>query len=374
MNTLNDVYLGNTIQAWLVALGITLGCVALLSLLRKIVATRLTAFAAKTATDLDDLVAELLRKTRFFFLFAVSLFAGSFALSLSPQAERLLRSIVVIAFLLQSAIWGNSIISFWLTRTLKHKVQEDASGATTISGLGYVSRVMLWTVILLLALDNLGVNITALVAGLGVGGVAVALALQSVLGDLFASLSIVLDKPFVIGDFVIVDDYLGTIEHIGLKTTRIRSLSGEQIVFSNSDLLRSRIRNYKRMFERRVVFTVGVTYQTPYDKVAHIPILIRQIIETQRLTRFDRAHFKEYGDSALVYEAVYYVKTPDYNSYMDIQQAINLELFRKFENLKIEFAFPTRTVFINQETGVSGQSGETKDKREKQRRRRVGKI
>jgi small-conductance mechanosensitive channel len=362
MNTLNEIHLGNTIQAWLIALGITLGCVVLLSLLKKIIAGRLTAFAAKTATGLDDLVAQLLQKIRFFFLFTISLYAGSFVLSLAPQADRILRSLVIVAFLLQSAIWGNSIITFWLTRTLKHRVQEDASGATTLSVLGFVGRVVLWTTILLLALDNLGVNITALVAGLGVGGVAVALALQSVLGDLFASLSIVLDKPFVIGDCIVVGNYMGTIEHIGLKTTRVRSLSGEQIVFSNSDLLSSRIRNYKRMFERRVVFIIQVTYQTPYDKVASIPDVMRRIIEAQPQTRFDRAHFKEYADSSLIFEAVYYVKTPDYNSYMDIQQAINLELFQKFQELKIEFAYPTRTVFINRETGGAGLGELMKEK------------
>jgi small-conductance mechanosensitive channel len=202
--------------------------------------------------------------------------------------------------------------------------------------------------VLLLDLYNLGVNITALVAGLGVGGIAVALAVQTILGDLFASLSIVLDKPFVVGDFLVVDDMLGAVEYVGLKTTRIRSLSGEQLVFSNSDLLSSRIRNYGRMFERRVSFDVGVTYQTPRDKLIKIPVIIRDAVEGQDKTRFDRSHFKAYGDFALVFESVYYVLGPDYNEYMDIQQAINLHLHECFEQEGIEFAYPTQTVFVKQ--------------------------
>jgi small-conductance mechanosensitive channel len=201
-----------------------------------------------------------------------------------------------------------------------------------------------------LVLDNLGFNITTLVAGLGIGGIAVALALQNILGDLFASLSIVLDKPFVIGDFIIIDNYLGTIEHIGLKTTRIRSLSGEQLVFSNTDLLQSRIRNFKRMFERRVVFSIGVTYQTSADKLAKIPKMIKDIVESKDPVRFDRSHFKDYGDFSLNFETVYWVKSPEYNVYMDIQQAINLELYSKFEAEGIEFAYPTQTLFVTKES------------------------
>jgi small-conductance mechanosensitive channel len=207
-----------------------------------------------------------------------------------------------------------------------------------------VVRLAVWSAALLLMLDNLGVDVTALVAGLGVGGIAVALAVQNILGDLFASLSIALDKPFVIGDFVIVGDFMGTIERVGLTTTRIRSLSGEQLVFSNSDLLASRIRNYKRMQERRVAFSVGVTYQTSPDTLEAIPGMIRELIENQQTTRFDRAHFKAFGDSAYLFEIVYYVLDPDYNRFMDTQQAINLGICRRFAEHGIEFAYPTRTV------------------------------
>jgi small-conductance mechanosensitive channel len=199
-------------------------------------------------------------------------------------------------------------------------------------------------------LDNMGFNITALVAGMGVGGIAVALAVQTILGDLFASLSIVLDKPFVVGDFLIIGDLLGSVEYVGLKTTRLRSLSGEQLIFSNSDLLTSRIRNYGRMFERRVVFNIGVTYQTPRDKLIKIPEIIRTAVETQDKTRFDRSHFKEYGNFSLNYESVYYIQGSDYNMYMDIQQDINLYIHEQFENEGIEFAYPTQTLFIQQDS------------------------
>ncbi len=214
--------------------------------------------------------------------------------------------------------------------------------------------------VLLLSLQNVGVDVTALVAGLGVGGIAVALALQNILGDLFASLAIVLDKPFVLGDFINVGgEFLGSIEAIGLKTTRIRSLSGEQLVFSNSDLLGSRIRNYGRMAERRIAFTVGVTYETPKDRLAEIPGIIREAVEAQDKVRFDRSHFQKFGDFSLDFETVYYVLSPDYSTYMDIQQAINLRLFGEFGDRGIEFAYPTQTLhlFKQPEPAKSGASG-----------------
>jgi small-conductance mechanosensitive channel len=181
--------------------------------------------------------------------------------------------------------------------------------------------------------------------------VAVALSVQNILGDLFASLSIILDKPFVIGDFLIIDDYMGSVEYVGLKTTRVRSLSGEQLIFSNSDLLKSRIRNYGRMFERRVVFSIGVTYDTSREKLRRIPGIIREAIEAEDKTRFDRSHFMNYGDYSLQFETVYYVLSADYNSYMDIQQAIYFAIHEAFEQEGIEFAYPTQTLFVTQAAG-----------------------
>jgi small-conductance mechanosensitive channel len=215
---------------------------------------------------------------------------------------------------------------------------------------------LLWLAILLLALDNLGFNVTALIAGLGVGGVAVALAVQNILGDLFASLSILIDKPFVVGDFIVIDDYMGSVEHVGLKTTRVRSLSGEQLVFSNSDLLKSRLRNYGRMFERRVVFTLGVTYQTPREQLKQIPAILKAAVEAQERTRFDRSHFAKYGDFSLNFETVYYVLGPDYTLYMNIQQAINLYVHEQFEQAGIDFAYPTQTLLVRRGETQAGVS------------------
>lgn len=346
MITFEQRYFGNSLMEWLIALGILVGTLLILKVVQKITVHRAGKFAEGTKTEIDDLVVEIIGKTRFFFLFVVALYACSHSLALSEKASRLVQTILVLGTLLQTAIWGNTVISFILSRAVKRRLDEDAASATTMSALGFVGRLALWTVLLLLALDNLGINITGLIAGLGIGGIAIALALQNILGDLFASLSIVLDKPFVMGDFIIVDEHLGTVEHIGLKTTRLRSLSGEQIVVSNADLLKSRIRNFKRMFERRVVFSIGVTYQTPYEKLAAVGTMIKEIIEAQADVRFDRAHFKEYADWSLNYEIVYYVKSPDYNKYMDIQQAINLEIFRRFEAEGIEFAYPTQTLYV----------------------------
>jgi len=350
MIVLDATYYGNTVLAWLSALLLMGVITVVLRLLISLVMRRLSAFAKKTETDLDDLVADLIARTKLFFLLIVSMYFATFALTLPQAATRVIRTVAMLALLIQAAIWASGFISFWLKRQMKRKLEEDAATATTFSALGFLSKLIVWSVVLLLVLDNLGVDITTLVAGLGIGGIALALAVQNILGDLFASLSIVLDKPFVIGDFIIVGDLLGTVEKIGLKTTRVRSLSGEQLVFSNNDLLQSRIRNYKRMFERRILFSFGVTYQTPHEKLAAIPAMIREIIEAQDQVRFDRAHFKEYGDFSLNFEIVYYVKNPDYNFYMDTQQAINLALYRRFQEEAIDFAYPTQTIHMNSET------------------------
>ena len=338
---------GNSVQTWLLA-----GALALISLLALVFAKRfvvrhLGRLADRTQNDLDDLAAAVLDRTRGFFMIALAVMAGIQLLVLPQQVREAVQGLVFMATLVQLAIWGNAAIGVFLKRYTTRKMEEDAESATTIRFVGFLLRLGLWVLIGMVALDTAGIDITALVAGLGVGGIAVALAVQNILGDLFASLSIVLDKPFVIGDFIIVGDMMGTVEHIGLKTTRIRSLSGEQLVFSNDDLLSSRIRNYKRMQERRVLFSFGVVYQTPRSQLERIPGLVREAVETQGNTRFDRAHFQKFGASSLDFEVVYYMLVPDYNAYMDTQQAINLALFERFEALGIQFAYPTQTLYVS---------------------------
>ncbi|MGV8057134.1 MAG: mechanosensitive ion channel family protein [Smithellaceae bacterium] len=353
MTFLEKIYLGNTVQTWLIAFGAVVVTFLILIIIRKIVIRRLARLASRTETQIDDLLLAVLSGTKHFFLFIVSLYIGSDFFVLQPHVLTIWNKIFFVVVVIQIALWGGRGINYLIGINVKKRMADDAASATTISVLGFISKLILWSVALLLLLDNLGVNITSLVAGMGIGGIAVALAAQNILGDLFASLSIVIDKPFVIGDFIVVDQLKGTVEHIGLKTTRLRSLGGEQLVFSNNDLLKSRIQNFKRMVERRVVFGFGVTYQTPHEKLSLINDIIREIILKQEQVRFDRVHFKEYGDSALNFEVVYFVKSQDYNIYMDIQQAINLEMFRRFQEAGIEFAYPTRTLFVQHE-GHSG--------------------
>ena len=223
---------------------------------------------------------------------------------------------------------------------------QDPDGATTLRLIGFAAQGALWLLVGLLALDQLGFDVTALIAGLGIGGVALALAVQNILGDVFACAAIALDKPFVVGDFIVVDGLRGTVENVGLKTTRVRSLDGELLVFSNADLLKSRVRNFKRMFERRIQFCIAVNYDTPADKLRRIPGWLREAVDAQPKTRFDRAHFKSYGDWALDFEVVYYVLDADYNLYMDVQQSLNLAIYERFSAEGVEFAFPTRTLFV----------------------------
>jgi small-conductance mechanosensitive channel len=224
------------------------------------------------------------------------------------------------------------------------RAAHDPARTMGASVLGFIGQAVVWTLILLLALQALGANVTALIASLGVGGIAVALALQNVLGDLFASITILLDKPFVVGDSIVIGDFNGTIEKIGVKSTRLRSVSGEEIIIGNQDLVSSRVRNFKRMRERRQVFTVGLTYDTPRAKLEKIPTIFKEIVTSVPDTRFDRAHFKSFGTSSLDFEVVYFVEKPDSNTLMDVQQRINLAIFDRFAAEGIEFAFPTQTV------------------------------
>jgi small-conductance mechanosensitive channel len=346
MEWLGQDFLGNAYGEWLIALSAWVVTVIVLRTLQIVARHRLAALAAKTDTRWDDNLMQMIAKTRLSFLLVVGLFAGSFTLELGSSLNSVLQTLVVIALLLQAGLWGSVLVVGIIERHRKQAEKENPAAITTINVIGFVARIALWSTVVLLILDNLGIDVTALVAGLGIGGVAIALAVQRILGDLFASLSIVLDKPFVVGDFLIVDDLLGSVEHVGLKTTRLRSLSGEQLVFSNSDLLNSRIRNYGRMYERRVVFTLGVTYETPRDTLLQIPGMIREAVEAQERTRFDRSHFMQYGDYSLNFETVYYVLSRDYNVHMDIQQAIYFRIHERFEEAGIEFAYPTQKLYL----------------------------
>ncbi|MEO8139493.1 MAG: mechanosensitive ion channel family protein [Gemmatimonadota bacterium] len=340
---------GNTILQWLMAAGEGVAIFVVLRLVRRAVVTRLATLAMRTSNRFDDMFVEVLRHTHDLSLAIAALWAVASSLEVPPGIHAALRVILILIMAVQLALWSNAAIAVMLGLQAERVQAEDPARATTLAALGLAARLVVYILILVLALDNLGFNVSTLVAGLGIGGVAIALATQNILGDLLASLSIVLDKPFVVGDFIIVGELMGSVDHIGLKTTRVRSLSGEQLIFANADLLGSRIRNFKRMAERRAVFSFGVTYQTPYAALARIPASVKEIVTAEVGVRFDRAHFKTYDDSALTFEVVDFALDAACNRFMDIQQRINFAWFQRFEREGVEFAYPTRTVYVRPE-------------------------
>jgi small-conductance mechanosensitive channel len=332
----------NSLNAWLIAGAITITTLTVLLLLRPMVRRYSEKLTRTERTELLEIPMMVLSRTTLLFLLVVAVFFGLQSLELGEKLSTTLRSLITIALFWQAGVWVSAAVRAWVQKRRTHNAAEDRAALGSLGIISFIASVLIWSLVLLATLDNLGVNITALVAGLGIGGVAVALALQNVLGDLFASLSIALDRPFVIGDFLQVDNLLGSVENIGIKTTRLRSLDGEQIIISNSNLLSSRVRNFGRMQERRVAFATSVSYDTPIDLIERIPTMLRGIVEAEKDTRFDRSHFQKHGVSSLDFETVYYVTTADFNRYMDIQQSINLKLHRQFVELGIPFASATQ--------------------------------
>jgi len=341
---LHQHYHGVLLRDWSIAVALALCVTLLLSLGRNLAGRWVRRWAEATERRWDDVLATLIASLRAYFFLAVGLWLASEYVQLSPVVVRAVRLATTLTALLQIGIsaqaTARSISSGWLSR------DADGQAKTAASAVSFLVSLGVWAVLAAVALSTLGFEISALVAGLGVGGVAAALAVQSILGDLFASLSIYFDRPFYLGDFIIVGDSMGTVEKIGLRTTRLRALGGEQLIFANGELTKSRIQNFKRMQERRVVFKFGVEYSTPHEQLRAIPQIVREIVEAREGARIDRAHFAAFGDFSLNYEIVYYVSSPDYNAYMDHQQAINLALVKAFADSGIAFAFPTQTVLL----------------------------
>lgn len=344
---LSQLLFSNSLLQWLIALGVALGVFIVLFVARRVVRSYYERLLSTQHAELLEIPLGMLSRTTVLTFAVVAAYAGMQALTYGPRIDRVATTIVTIALFWQVGVWAAAAASAWIERRRRKSLTVDRAMAGSLGIIGFIVNVVIWSIVILLTLDNLGVDVTALVAGLGIGGVAVALAVQNILSDLFASLSIALDRPFVVGDFLIVDDYLGSVEYIGIKSTRLRSLSGEQIVISNADLLGSRVRNYGRMAERRVVFSTRVTYETPIDVVERIPPLIREIIESLPDTRFDRSHFAKHAPDCLEFETVYYVLSPDYNRYMDTQQAINVRLHRELDKLGVQFARPTQRILLS---------------------------
>jgi small-conductance mechanosensitive channel len=337
----------NTLRDYLLTAAIIIVLFLVLSFFRKIVIRRMKRMAERTESTLDDFIIEHVERLGLPVLYSAAVYSALQYLTITGTFSSVIQSLFVAVLTVYSARFIIAILRYLMeNRWMKHLPE---SGRNSVKGISGALSILVWGLSTVFLLDNLGFKVSTIVAGLGIGGIAVALAAQTILGDLFSYFVIFFDRPFQSGDFIIVDDKIGAVEYIGIKTTRIRSLSGEELVFSNKDLTDSRIHNFKKMGRRRVVFTLGVTYETSSAQLKEIPALIKAIIESHNDVTFDRAHFKEYGPSSLNFEIVYYVIGADYNRYMDIQQSINLKIFDEFEKRRISFAYPTQTLYLTKQ-------------------------
>ena len=343
---MEQVYLGNRVADYLIFVGLFLAGLVIIKIFQRFILRRLKKWAEKTATTIDDFFLGIIQRVLLPLGYFGAFYLSVNILSLHPLLKKIIDIAGMAILMVFAARLAISFMSYGFNLYFT-KRGKDVKSDRSINGILGVLRVVVWALAIIMFLDNMGFKISAVIAGLGIGGIAIALAAQAVLSDLFSYFSILFDRPFEVGDFIILDEYLGTIEHIGIKTTRIRSLGGEQLVLSNTDLTSSRLRNYKRMGKRRVVFKLGVTYQTSLEQLKAMPGIIEKIIKAVKDTTFDRAHFFSYGDFSLVFEVVYYVMSRDYNIYMDIQQEINFAIKKEFEARGIEFAYPTQTLYLN---------------------------
>ncbi len=342
----NNIILGNPVVNWVIAIGIILIALAAIRMGKSIFLIRIKSWAAGTSNSLDDFFVMLAEKTVFPLLYTGAVYAGINYLNLSPKVTGILHVAVLLicTFFVIRAI--NSALNYVISSAIS--VKDDAvEKRKQARGIILIVNIVVWILGIVFLINNLGYDITSVITGLGIGGIAIALAAQTILGDLFNYFVIFFDKPFELGDFIIVDDKMGIVEYIGVKSTRLRTLSGEQLICSNTNLTNARVHNYKRMEKRRVVFSIGVIYETGSDKIEKIPGIIKQIIQSQSSTQFDRAHFSGFGDFSLNFEAVYYILSADYNIYMDTQQEIYFSILKMFRREGIEFAYPTQTLIFN---------------------------
>lgn len=342
---LNRPFLGNRVLDYAVFLAILLGGMIAVNILRRVVLRRLKLLAERTSTTLDDFAVDVFRKMVVPLAYYGIFYMAATTLSLGPFLTRAIQ-VAGVTLLTVLAVQFAIALSRYGIRSYTEKHERDTSRDRAMAGFVTLIQVAAWSLGAVFLLDNLGFRISTVIAGLGISGIAVALGAQAILGDLFSYFTIMFDRPFEIGDFIIVGDHMGVVDHLGIKSTRISSLGGEQIVVSNKDLTDSRVRNYKRMARRRVVFRLGVTYQTPLAGLKEIPEIVEGAVREIEDAVFDRAHFFSYGDFSLVFEVVYYVLGNDYTKYMDIQQRINFRIHEEFAGRQIEFAYPTQTLFL----------------------------
>ena len=338
--------LGNSLTDWLTAAFVAVAVWTALWILRNLIASRYKRYSSGANPTLIRLFAYLIGNTKQILFFAVALDAAQEFLTLPDKIQRGVSAVVLILILIQVGLWAGRSVRFYLEMKERERGADRVfSGSLDI--INFVSRMLIWSLLFLVGLSNLGVNITALLAGLGVGGVAVALALQNVLGDLFASLSIALDKPFVIGDNLTIDTFIGKVEHIGIKTTRLRSVGGEQIILSNADILKSRVRNFGRLSEQRILATIRVKFDTPADKLKALPQLLENVVREHSQARFERCHLITLGESAFQFELSYFVQQPAVNPILDLQQSVNFRIIDELRRLNLEFAYPVQLAFLD---------------------------
>jgi len=349
LETLQMSYFGNTLLSYLIAFGVFLVTLLIFKLIKNRVLITLEEWAKKTKTDFDDEIVRIAETVPRILYFFAALYIATNFIVLHSAIQKSIEVILIILLIYWATRVAAELIEYGLSKAAKSQEGKRQKN-TTYFALSLMAKLVLWSTGLLLVLSNLGVNISALVASLGIGGIAVALALQNILGDIFSSFSLYLDKPFEVGDFIIIGDHMGTVKKIGLKTTRIEALQGEEIVISNNELTSSRVRNFKKMKKRRIVFQIGVSYHTPHKTLKRIPGMMKKLIGTIKKTTFDRSHFQSFGDHALNYETVYYVASGNYTEYMDTQQKINLAVVEAFEKAGIDIAFPSTTVYLHNMT------------------------
>lgn len=355
----DDVYFNNTLRDWVIAFSLVLGLLLLIRIFRTVIFRKIKTWTLSTESDVDDFAVRLVERSILPLVYLASVYAGLTYLEFRPRIEQVIKVAMLVAGTFFVLRLISAFIHFFLLRVTRNHTNREGK-EKQLRGILFVINAVVWILGLVFLLSNLGYNITAVITGLGVGGIAIALASQVVLGDLFSYFVIFFDRPFEIGDFIQVDDKSGTVEYIGIKSTRLRALSGEQLIFSNTNLTNSRIHNFKRMVTRRVQFSLGIVYDTPAEKLKRIPEMVKEIISSTPDLTFDRAHFSGYGDFALKYEFVYFVQTDNYNVYMDRQQSIYLRIFETFQKEGIGFAFPTQEVLVR----MNATNGEQKPKQQ----------
>jgi len=340
-------FLSNPVHMWLFVAGIATVIFITTIIIRTFALLKLREKALASSSNWQAVAYAVFDRLSLLFVLIISLYIGSFLLTLPEQTASSLSSIVSVIFVVQAALISDSLVKLFVRRQMEKTDDGSRDIRNAISLIQFLARTAVWSLACLMILDNLGIDVTALIAGIGIGGIAIALAAQRILSDLFASLAIILDKPFEVGDYIIFGEESGEVERIGIKTTRLRRLSGEELVCPNSEILASRIRNMKRMKERRTAFQLGLVYETSHEQLVRVPDILEEIVSGEEMARFSRAHFTTYGDFSLIFEIVFHVLSPNYVDYLNVQQSIYFKIFERFETEGLSFAYPTKTVIMS---------------------------